>query len=106
MKDINKQFELKHSPSPWRQDGDIVVDANGEVVIDDENNGSMVAFGAGEEGMGDKALVVSAPDMFRLLRKVYLKLSDSEKEAADGKEIYKLLLKIAAKDGISDYKFF
>ena len=65
---------LKHSPAPWRDtendpDADyVVVDANGEGVIGDENHGSMVAFIPSEFVEGNKALILAAPEILTALQ--------------------------------------
>jgi hypothetical protein len=100
-------LKFKHSPAPWREDDPgHIVDNKGGDVITDENHGSMIAFSCGEEGMGDRALCLNAPEMYYTLQEAYVYLNKSpHSSTADilAQQINRLLRKISTKQGIKEY---
>jgi predicted NBD/HSP70 family sugar kinase len=96
---------LQHSPGPWRDtEYDpaaeyVIVDANGEGVISDENHGYMEAFVYGNK-KANKALVLAAPDLLAALEKASLGLmaatSAANREGNDtAVEVYRKIGDIA-----------
>ena len=97
---------LQHSPGPWQDvedvpdSCDIIVDANGESVISDEEHGSMVAFMPGDQGKANKRLVLAAPELLASLEKASLGLmaatSAANREGNDtAVEVYRKIGDIA-----------
>lgn len=101
-------LKFKHSPAPWREgDPGIILDDDGEEVITDENHGSMIAFGCGEEAMGDRALCLNAPEMYYTLQEAFILLNKSPhftKADILAQQINRLLRKISTKQGIKEYE--
>ena len=101
-------LKFRHSPAPWREgDPGIILDDRGNEVITDENHGSMIAFGCGEEAMGDRALCLNAPEMYYTLQEAFLYLNKSPHSTkADmlAQQINRLLRKITTKRGVKEYQ--